>query len=176
MLAKEYFYIDKDVEVVVDDARHFIRTTKNKYDIIIYDLYHSETPPVHLLTKEAFQEIGDRLNKGGILTINFYGFISGDKGKAARSIYKTLLNQNFNIRLLATEGEESSRNLIFICKRENFEDYLNSDAVIQVSEIDINDAIILTDDKPILEHMYLEAALIWRRGYNEMNTKFFLNK
>lgn len=176
ILAKEYFYIDNNVEVVIDDARHFIRTTKNKYDIIIYDLYHSETPPVHLLTKEAFQEIDDRLNKGGILTINFYGFISGDKGKAARSIYKTLLNQNFNIRLLATKGEESSRNLIFICKRENFEDYLNSDAVIQVSEIDINDAIILTDDKPILEHMYLEAALLWRRGYNEMNTKFFLNK
>lgn len=177
MLAKKYFYIDNDVEVIIDDARHFIRTTKNKYDIIIYDLYHSETPPVHLLTKEAFQEIENRLNKDGILTINFYGFISGDKGKAARSIYKTLLDQKFKIRLLATPGDESSRNLLFICKKEPFEGEINhEDKVIGISEIEIGDAVVLIDDKPILEHLYLEAALLWRRGYNEMNTKSFISK
>jgi len=177
MLAKKYFFIDSDVEVIIDDARHFINTTENKYDIIIYDLYHSETPPVHLLTKEAFQEIKKRLNKGGILTINFYGFITGSNGKAARSIYKTLQDQNFDIKLLATPGPEESRNLIFICKKEPFEEkIINDQNEIKVTEIEIQDALILTDDKPILEHMYLEAALMWRRGYNEMNTKTFINK
>ena len=38
-LAKEYFYIEDSVKVIVDDARHFINTTDKKYDIIIYDLY-----------------------------------------------------------------------------------------------------------------------------------------
>lgn len=174
-LAKEYFYVDKDVPVIVDDARHFIKTTKKKYDIIIYDLYHSETPPVHLLTKEAFNEIYNSLNEGGILTINFYGFISGKNGKAARSIYKTLLDQNFEIRLLATQGVEESRNLLFICKKDAFDKLIDEDEIeIKNSEIDLNDAILLSDDKPILEQIYLEAAIMWRRGYNEINTKTFV--
>jgi len=176
MLAKEYFYIDDSVKVIVDDARHFINTTHKKYDIIIYDLYHSETPPIHLLTKEAFHEIRKKLNKGGILTINFYGFINGSMGKAARSIFKTLVEQNFSIRLLATPGEEAARNLIFICKIGAFENNIKiEDVWIKSSEIDLDDAIVLTDDKPILEHIYLEAALMWRSGYNEINTKFFLS-
>ena len=176
MLAKKYFYIDKNVIVNIDDARHFINTTNKKYDIIIYDLYHSETDPIHLLTKEAFHEIRNKLNEGGILTINFYGFINGKMGKAARSIYKTLLEEEFNIQLLATPGEEAARNLIFICKKGFFEKNINiEDVWIKPSEIDLNDAVILTDDKPVLEHIYLEAALMWRRGYNEKNTKYFLN-
>ena len=128
------------------------------------------------MTKEAFHEIRKKLNEGGILTINFYGFINGNLGKAARSIYKTLLEQNFDIRLLATPGEEAERNLIFICKKGSFEnDEKIEDVWIRSSEIDLDDALVLTDDKPILEHIYLEAALMWRSGYNEVNTKYFLN-
>ncbi|MEN8185977.1 MAG: fused MFS/spermidine synthase [Bacteroidota bacterium] len=175
-LAKEYFYIADSVKVTVDDARHFINTTNKKYDIIIYDLYHSETPPVHLLTKEAFHEIRNKLTDKGILTINFYGFINGSMGKAARSIYKTLLEQNFNVRLLATPGEENTRNLIFICKKDSFKNNIKiEDVWIRSSEIDLDDAVVLIDDKPILEHIYLEAALMWRKGYNEINTKYFIN-
>jgi predicted membrane-bound spermidine synthase len=177
LLAKEYFYIDDSVKVIIDDARHFINTTNKKYDVIIYDLYHSETPPIHLLTKEAFKEIRKTLNDEGILTINFYGFIKGNMGRAARSIYKTLIKQGFNIRLLATPGEEAARNLIFICKKGSFDDRVKIDDIwIKSSKIDLENAVVLDDDKPILEHIYLEAALMWRSGYNEVNTKYFLNK
>jgi hypothetical protein len=177
LLAKEYFYIDDSVKVIIDDARHFINTTNKKYDVIIYDLYHSETPPIHLLTKEAFKEIRKTLNDKGILTINFYGFIKGNMGRAARSIYKTLIKQGFSIRLLATPGEEAARNLIFICKKGSFDDRVKIDDIwIKSSKIDLENAVVLDDDKPILEHIYLEAALMWRSGYNEINTKYFLNK
>ena len=174
-IAKEYFGIDKDINVIVDDARHFINTTPNKYDLIIYDLYHSETPPIHLMTKEAFNEIASKLNKDGVLVINFYGFISGNKGKAARSIYKTLLAEKFNVNLLATEGAEENRNLIFICSTDALK--AKQKVIHQtINNLDLNDAILLTDDKPILEHIYLEAALSWRKDYNEQNAKYFLNK
>lgn len=176
-IAKKYFNINKDVNVVIDDARHYINTTQKKYDIIIYDLYHSETPPIHLMTKEAFNEIKNRLSKNGVLIINFYGFISGNKGKAARSIYKTLLAEKFNVKLLATEGTEQNRNLLFICSSEKLE--AKNDIVhllLSEEDIDFNDAVILIDDKPILEHIYLEAALSWRKDYNEINAKYFLKK
>lgn len=176
-IAKTYFNINKDVNVIIDDARHYINTVNKKYDIIIYDLYHSETPPVHLMTKEAFKEIKTKLNKNGILVINFYGFIKDQKGKAARSIYKTLLNEEYNVTLMATEGSEESRNLLFICsndklkaKKEIIHKHLNK------TNINLSDAVILTDDKPILEHIYLEAALNWRKNYNEINAKHFLRR
>ena len=176
-IAKSYFNIDNQVKVVVDDARHYINTTTKKYDIIIYDLYHSETPPVHLMTREAFSEMRNKLNKNGVLVINFYGFITENKGKAARSIYKTLLKENYDVNLIATPGTEQSRNLLFICGKEELQaknEVIHS--ILSEKDIDLNDAIILTDDKPILEHIYLEAALSWRKNYNEINAKYFLNQ
>jgi spermidine synthase len=176
-VAKKYFYIEKELNVVVDDARHFIRTTNKKYDVVIYDLYHSETPPLHLMTNEAFAEIKNMLNPDGVLVVNFYGFLAGKRGRAARSIYKTLLSQQFDVRLFATEGEENQRNLLFVCGKNELK---ATQPIINklIYELDINfdDAILLTDDKPILEHIYIDAALQWRKDYNEVNAKYFLRK
>lgn len=174
-LAKEYFYIEQDVEVIIDDARHYIRTTDKKYDVIIYDLYHSETPPVHLMTKEAFADIQQQLNENGMLVVNFYGFISGSKGRAARSLYTTLKHTNFDVRLIATDGEEHQRNLLFMCgKNELIANQPIVHKLIDENDIDFDDTLLLTDDKPVLEHIYLEAALQWRKDYNELNAKNFL--
>jgi len=177
MVAKRFFEIDRKTNVIVDDARHYINTTHKKYDIIIYDLYHSETPPIHLMTKEAFREIKSKLNNNGILVVNFYGFITGSKGKAARSIYKTLLNEQYNINLVATAGKEANRNLLFICGKNQLTPTLEpSGKTLQKKDINLDDAVLLNDDQPILEHIYLEAALSWRKDYNEINAKYFLNK
>ncbi len=174
-VAKEYFQINPAINIVVDDARHYIRTTEKKYDIIIYDLYHSETPPIHIMTKEAFGEIKSRLNENGILAVNFYGFIAGTEGKAARSIYKTLKEQNYNVTLVATSGEEQNRNLLFICSQQALKSNNNIiHTIVEEKDINFDDALILVDDQPILEHLYLEAALSWRTNYNEMNAKYFL--
>ncbi|MGE0560801.1 MAG: fused MFS/spermidine synthase [Flavobacteriales bacterium] len=176
-VAKQYFFIDKMLNVVVDDARHYINTTTKKYDVIIYDLYHSETPPVHLMTSEAFSEIKQKLNKGGLLVVNFYGFLKDKKGLAARSIYKTIVEEGFKVDLYATEGEENRRNLLFICGKDELQ--RTSPIIhkkIESTDFDWNNAIVLMDDKPLLEHIYLEAALSWRKDYNEINAKYFLQK
>lgn len=174
-IAKEYFEIDSDVKVVVDDARHYLNISDKKYDIIIYDLYHSETPPIHLMTQEAFNEIKEILNPNGLLIINFYGYINGEKGLGARSIYKTLDKCGYSINLLGTPGEESYRNLLFI-NSPNSVIKKNSDSLsINKNQLNLKNAFTLTDDKPLLEHIYLKAALDWRKNYNEFNTKQFIN-
>lgn len=174
-LAKKYFHITDNLNIVIDDARHYINVTEKKYDIIIYDLYHSETPPIHLMTQEAFKSIKKKLTQQGILIINFYGYINGEKGKAARSIYKTLLAENYNIQLVATPGNESSRNLLFIASNEQLTAKNQvTDLIINKNTINLKNAVTLTDNKPLLEHIYLEAALDWRKNYNEINAKQFL--
>lgn len=173
-VAKKFFFIEDDLNIVVDDARHYINTTSKKYDIIIYDLFHAETPPTHLMTKEAFTEIKNKLSDDGLLIINFYGYINQQKGKAARSIYKTLAAANFNTHLIATSGNENARNLIFINGKTELDNLLSHNINIAPQSINFSDAIILTDDQPALEHIYVQAALDWRKNYNEINAKQFL--
>lgn len=174
-LAKKYFFVDPALKVVIDDARHYIKTTAQQYDVIIYDLYNSETPPIHLMTREAFSEIKGLLTDNGILVVNFYGFVAGERGKAARSIYKTLQDQQFDVNLFATEGDERQRNLLFFSGKSKLKPETPIiHTLVPPSEMKREDAILLTDDKPVLEHIYLEAALQWRKDYNEVNAKQFL--
>jgi len=176
-LAKKYFFVDNDLKIVIDDARHYVKTTAKQYDLIIYDLYNSETPPIHLMTREAFSEIRELLSETGVLIVNFYGFIAEKKGRAARSVYRTLLDQKFDVRLIPTKGEERVRNLLFICGKSQLEaSALVIHEPINASEINFDDAVLLVDDKPVLEHLYLEAALQWRKDYNEVNAKEFLRR
>ncbi|MCL4857569.1 MAG: hypothetical protein KJZ55_09930 [Flavobacteriales bacterium] len=115
------------------------------------------------------------LNPEGVLVVNFYGFLESKRGRAARSIYKTLLNEQFDVRLFATEGEENQRNFLFVSGKSELK---ATQPIVHklIYELDINfdDALVLTDDKPILEHIYLDAALQWRKDYNEQNAKYFL--
>jgi predicted membrane-bound spermidine synthase len=169
-VAHQFFGVSKDHSIYIDDARHYIKTSPQKYDAIVYDLYNSETPPVHLMTKEAFSEIYALLNKEGVLAINFYGFTEGSRGKAARSIFKTLQSENFNIQLMATAGEEQYRNLLFLCSPGKLKATLpEKHLIIPQNSLDLDDAVILTDEIPALEHLYLEAAISWRTNYNKAN-------
>ncbi len=176
-VAKEFFFIEKDLNVIVDDARHYLNTTSEKYDIIIYDLFQAETPPIHIMTTEAFVDLKRNLNPDGMLVVNFYGFINNSIGKASRSIYKTLQHSGYNISLLGTSEIENQRNLLFFCSEKELK---ASNQIIHPMiyemDIDLNDAEVLTDEKPKLEHLHAEAAISWRTQYNEYNTKYYFNQ
>jgi len=60
---------DPRVQVVYDDARHYIRTTKEKFDIITSDPIHPWVKgAATLYTQEYFQMCRERLNPGGLMT------------------------------------------------------------------------------------------------------------
>jgi spermidine synthase len=60
---------DKRVEIVYDDARHFIRTTDEKFDVITSDPIHPWVKgAASLYTKEYFELCRERLNEGGVIT------------------------------------------------------------------------------------------------------------
>lgn len=189
-VAIKYFSVDPTSNIIIDDARHGLKTLKKKYDVITFDLFLSETPPSHLLTLECFKEVQEVLKPRGLLLINFFGFTSGDLGRPSRSVYKTLLESGFKTKMCVTPGnDELGRNLIFLaCMEEmdyskttytepdapkinNIEDYF-----LDASKMDFSDAIILVDDKPVLEHIYALAALEWRKASNSTYSNKFLEK
>ncbi len=60
---------DPRVEIVYDDARHFILTTKEKFDVITSDPIHPWVKgAATLYTKEYFELVKQHLNPGGVVT------------------------------------------------------------------------------------------------------------
>src|SRR5204863_490094 len=60
---------DPRVEIVYDDARHFILTTNEKFDIITSDPIHPWVKgAAALYTKEHFEQVKAHLNPGGVVT------------------------------------------------------------------------------------------------------------
>ncbi|HOW30266.1 MAG TPA: fused MFS/spermidine synthase, partial [Bacteroidales bacterium] len=185
-VASEFFSLHPSVRVIVDDARHFIETTNNKYDFIFFDVFTSDAQPPHVLSRECYEKAATLLQPNGMIAINFFGFIDGDAGFAARSVYKTLTAAGFYVKILPTPGTEAYRNILFIAsaKPQDIEE-LNSLKVtadtipnensgfIHLNQRNLHDANVYTDDKSNLESAVLEAGYAWRKGYNEYYTKFF---
>lgn len=56
-----------DAGMIVADARRFVRTTTNRYDVIVGDLFHpAQDGAAFLYTVEHFAAIRDRLRPGGL--------------------------------------------------------------------------------------------------------------
>ena len=122
--------------------------------------------------------------KNGMLMINFFGFINGEEGRAARSILKTLNHCGFNVEILPTPGEEGHRNLIFLAG-ESLPDFSSANYqladlpvienvpsyFIDQKQLDLSQDKILTDEIPALEKMYLQPALLWRSFAIKYNIK-----
>jgi predicted membrane-bound spermidine synthase len=74
-------YSDPRVTIVNDDARHFLRTTPKKYDLVVFALIDSLTLQSsfsgvrlesYMFTEESFRAVRDRLKPDGVLVIYNY--------------------------------------------------------------------------------------------------------
>jgi len=68
---ENYYILDNDMaEIVFDDARHFILTTDEKFDVITSDPIHPWVKgAAALYTREYFELAKRRLRPGGIMTV-----------------------------------------------------------------------------------------------------------
>ena len=101
-VAKRYFGLSKAVNTIIDDARHYLETTDKKYDLIVSDVLLGEITPAHLFTVECFEKTKTLLKPGGLMVVVFNGFITGETGRAGRSIYQTLDAAGYKTHLLPT--------------------------------------------------------------------------
>ena len=69
-MASDYFGLSPSVNVIVDDARHYIETTKKKYDLIFFDVFRGEIQPAHVLSRECFAKSKTLLNENGLMVVN----------------------------------------------------------------------------------------------------------
>ncbi len=92
-VAKKYFFVPEDdprLEIINEDARVFLTQTDRKYDAIILDAYSGYEIPFHLMTREFYEILDERLDNDGVIISNFLGSLQGQSSKLFQSNYKTL--------------------------------------------------------------------------------------
>jgi predicted membrane-bound spermidine synthase len=70
-IAREHFGLAEDEAVVHHmDGRRFLSTTDDTFDLVIMDAFGSSSIPFHLVTRESFALIKERMASGGVLAMN----------------------------------------------------------------------------------------------------------
>jgi spermidine synthase len=95
-VAKNYFGLKTDnprLKIHVMDGRVYIKKAEKKYDLIMLDAYAANryglTVPRHLVTKEFFQEIYDKLTPNGIMIYNIAANFDNYANKMTRALHRT---------------------------------------------------------------------------------------
>lgn len=91
-VAKKYFFVPDDPKlgIIAEDARVFLSQTDGKYDAIILDAYAGYEIPFHLMTKQFYEVLDERLTDEGVMVSNFLGTFQGQDSELFQSYYSTL--------------------------------------------------------------------------------------
>jgi len=180
-IAERYFYFQKTrTNLFTDDARHYIRTTKKKYDIVIIDISSSELQPSYLYTSECFNEVRQILYPKGFFFVNFQGVLEGESklAQATWSVYRTLRSSGFytyhysfsrrkadDVQFISALEPIDFRHLdssrVNLCCTQN----LHAMNFIKTRFLDSSmsnptvSPLVLTDDKPLLEKLKFQTVM-----------------
>lgn len=158
-IATKYFGLMRPAEITIDDARHFIRTSRETYDAVILDIFKGEETPNHVLSMEGLEDLKKIIHDSTLLIVNSHGYLKGSSGEGNRVLYKTLTAAGFHVNAEYTAESEEQSNLLFICRLDKpvYSKQKLEPSLFQTSEP------VLTDKRPRLEKLNREAALRWRR-------------
>jgi SAM-dependent methyltransferase len=159
-VARDYFFLDKNIESFCDDARHFINLCNKEYEVILIDVFKAEEQPVHVITSESLSKLKHMLKPKGQLIINWHGYLAGERGLGTSVLLNTLKRNGFNYKLCSKSNNEDQRNIVVFA----------STSEITSMQFEINEAVIPTDllnsdARPLLEKYNVLANQSWRKNY-----------
>lgn len=198
-IAERWFgYDPASANLVIDDARRFINETTEKYDLIIFDLVSGEVQPWHIFTQEGLQSARNVLTEDALVIVNFQGLFDLEDPRLSlgpRSVLKTFESIGYrmfvntpvegeqgladDLLMYGTPGgldlEEALQQKLRYDDLFPFEDFTGAD-FSPVSNISLQDALVLTDDKPKLELLNIPTILQWRKNKMKFTVEGMLNK
>lgn len=111
-------------EFVVNDARAFLLRTDNVYDAIVLDTYsHRSAVPAHLVTKEFFSLLRERLTPNGEVLMNFIAS-DDDQSTFTRGLDNTVRSifSDCTVHRINTEGV-AFHNKLYHCQKRRMDEY-----------------------------------------------------
>lgn len=115
-LAEKHFNFDaKQVQLTVDDGRHFLNAGTNRFDAIVLDAFLGDSSPAHLMSREALAAMHRRLKPDGVLVMNTFGANEPGRNFFPASLAKTLAVVFRNVRVHAS----GNGNVFFAASDQN---------------------------------------------------------
>ena len=98
-IANKYFKLNeiKNLELIIDDAFEFVLKTKDKYDLIIIDIFQDTTMPNFLFEDFFINRINFLLNVDGFILFNT--MVINEKNRIRNIDYKKKFNGNYSLRM-----------------------------------------------------------------------------
>lgn len=98
-LANKYFDLDKipNLELVIDDAFEFVLKTREKYDLIIIDIFQDTVMPNFLFEEFFINRINFLLNVNGFILFNT--MVLTDEHKQRNTAYRSKFNAHYSVRM-----------------------------------------------------------------------------
>jgi spermidine synthase len=111
-VGRRFFQLDRypQLHIVVDDARRYLSRTQTKYHLIFGDAYNGlRSVPAHLLTREFFQSVQNRLDEQGIFMINIISAVKGRNSGLFLAVMKTISQVFPETQVFATVPQKLSQ-------------------------------------------------------------------
>ncbi|MDD5414745.1 MAG: fused MFS/spermidine synthase, partial [Smithellaceae bacterium] len=179
-----FFFPAPQIKVYGDDGRRFVQKTREKYDVVVMDVFSSVGQiPFHLLTREFFLEINGILEEEGVVALNLISPLEGRGAVLFRSVYKTMSSvfpQTYVFPVVFSDAPQDKvepQNIILVATRQKKR--LESEELFdlidgqvrsgrirvpnlalsarfsrRLSDKEMKDALLLTDDFAPVELLY----------------------
>ncbi len=174
-VGRKYFRVDEYplMNAVADDARRFLRRTDTRYDMILGDAYSGvRCVPAHLVTKEFFELVKNRLTDRGIFVVDIPGCMEGEDSRMFRSVMKTISEVFAEHCVFSTSQDPAEWQNIFIVAASfdlNAQQVLagNHDGELGMAvfraghrtqgDYDLAGGIVFTDDRNPVEYLVAQT-------------------
>lgn len=98
-IANAYFKLDQvqNLEIIVDDAFEFVLKTRQKYDLIVIDIFQDTLMPNFLFEDFFINRTHFLLNTNGFILFNT--MVINEKDRIRNLTYKAKFNEDFSLRM-----------------------------------------------------------------------------
>jgi predicted membrane-bound spermidine synthase len=172
-VAKEHFGVQGERPAIHnDDGRRFLLANDKQYDLIVLDAYSKSYVPFHLMTREYYQLLDDRLAPDGVIVSNQIGAMGQlpynyETSKLWRAAYKTMGEVFPSVQVFSTRPDtDGLQNIMLVaCKEAMDESEIEEKQSTLVEEMGdgvqvdyaaslYDPAKIRTDDVPIFTDQF----------------------
>jgi spermidine synthase len=98
-IANTYFKLNEipNLDIVIDDAFEFVLKTKERYDLIIIDVFQDTNMPNFLFEDYFINRVNFLLRKDGFILFNT--MVINDGNRERNLAYKSKFNNNYSLRM-----------------------------------------------------------------------------
>ncbi len=125
-----YFSLKEDnrTTIFIDDARHFVSSADKSYDLVIVDVFRSNSPPPHIATVEFVRSLKSVMEPDAAVAVNLIGTLKRGDGYI-QYMYDTYRSQFDHVYIFPSADEGVRQNVVLIATdRDNLafeQKYLN---------------------------------------------------